>query len=130
MMHHNPTFDYWTIHIIGAFRNSDGSGGCYGPNTNTIFIFIWTKKQQVDDWNSANPSSTPILYSRIIQRTTLHEIGHAFTLQHERNHGVMYTYIDPITGQEYSPSIGDQLSIDWYLNTGNIKTVQQQSKPD
>jgi hypothetical protein len=111
--------------MIGAFYEVDRSFGCWYENKNTIFVFNWQISDRVIAWNNANPGNM-ITIDNAKRRTSLHELGHAFGLDHARS-GIMLT-TDEKLGT--TPVFGDRfLSTNLEFTLDNLKDIQSQTKP-
>lgn len=109
-----PSNIFWTVRMIGVFQLNSISvlGRC---NNNTIFIANEAIKTGVINWNNANPTKQ-VSYSNAKRYTALHELGHAFSLQHSLK-GIMQQEID------YEHILECGFTID------DIRTIQSQAQP-
>jgi hypothetical protein len=121
--------DFWTAYLVGVFRSADGPTGIAYCGMNNIYIFHWAISDSVDAWNAANPSDTVTLQA-IKERTTLHEITHLLSLDHETAHGIMYSVLSG--SNLYAPSsLSERLrNGNNQLSVSNIKKIQSISKPE
>ncbi len=73
-----PTNNFWTVQVIGAFRAKLNKViyGHYGNNT--IMVYNWTLENAVTDWNEKHNDNIGVVESK--QRTVLHELCHALWL--------------------------------------------------
>ena len=81
-----PSNTFWTVHMIGAFKNANNYSGIHYSPVTTIYIFHWKIMDEAAAWNSANPNDT-ISYDDCKRRVSLHEIGHAFGLDDNTAYG-------------------------------------------
>ena len=119
-----PTNNFWTVQVIGAFRAKPAQTilGHYGNNA--ILVYNWTLENAVTEWNQTNNDNIGIDEFKL--RTVLHELGHAFSLEHSLE-GIMYTFDDEL---DTNPNIEQRMeTANLEFTQLNILKLQSQAKP-